>query len=170
MPDHQPPRADSRRKASLAAALRRVPFLMGIAFRLWRLRMPRFTAGVVGVIVNDAGRVLVLEHVFHIEKPWGLPGGWLNRREDPENALARELMEELGLPVVIDRFLLAVVTPERAHLDFAYQGRPRGAVSHLSAEILDYVWADPADLPPLVSFHQRAIEAAFPALAREACR
>lgn len=159
--------ANGRLKTRFAAVLRRIPALMNAAQFMWRLRMPRFTGGVIGVVVSDAGEVLLLQHVFHIEHPWGLPGGWLNRREDPEAALIRELAEEIGLPIAIERHLLTVADPRHAHLDFAYLCQPLGEVSHLSAEIIDYAWCALPDLPPLVPFHQRAVEAAFPeAMAR----
>lgn len=157
----QLPGANGQVKAALATVLRRAPALVGVVSLLWRLRMPRFTAGVVGVIVDDAGRILLLEHVFHVQEPWGLPGGWLNRRESPELALARELREEIGLDITVTRHLMTLVSPNRSHLDFAYLGQPCGEVRHLSAEILDYTWADPSALPPLHPVHQRAVDAAF---------
>ena len=164
----QPPGANSRLKAGLAAALRRVPFVVDVVVWLWRLCAPRFTAGVVGVIVNEAGQILLVEHVFHAEKPWGLPGGWVGRRENPDAALVRELVEEVGMPISIERHLLTVSHPSKTHLDIAYLCRPRGEVCRLNHEILSYTWADPADMPPMYPFHRQAVEAAFSELAREA--
>jgi 8-oxo-dGTP diphosphatase len=163
----QPPGANGRLKIGLAAALRRVPFVVDVVVWFWRLGAPRFTAGVVGVIVNEAGQVLLVEHVFHAEKPWGLPGGWVGRRENPDAALARELMEEIGMPVSIERHLLTASHPTKTHLDFAYLCRPRGGVRHLSHELLSYTWTDPANLPPMYPFHRDAVEAAFPKLVHE---
>lgn len=164
MTSNQLPDANGRRKARLAAFLRRVPFVVTLGSRLWRLRVPHFTAGVVGVVVNDAGRILLLEHVFHAEHPWGLPGGWLDRRENPDDALVRELREETGLAVAVERHLLARVHPHQVHLDFAYLCRPHGEVCHLnlSREILSYAWVAPPDLPPLYPFHAAAVNTAFP--------
>ncbi|MCZ7543666.1 MAG: NUDIX hydrolase [Anaerolineae bacterium] len=168
MSDHGLPSANGRLKTKVAAVLRRAPFLLEVAARLWRVHIPRFTAGVAGVIVNEAGAILLVEHVFHVEYPWGLPGGWVGRREDPRDALVRELMEELRLPVGINRLLFAAADPERNHLDFAYRGRPEGEIRRLSSEILEFGWFDPAELPRLSTFHQLAVEAAFPELAGEA--
>jgi ADP-ribose pyrophosphatase YjhB (NUDIX family) len=149
-------------KTRLAALLRRVPPLVWLTVRLWRLSLPRYTAGVVGVVIDDAGRVLILEHVFHFEQPWGLPGGWLSRREDPETGMTRELIEELGLPVKVERLLLARAHPHRSHLDFAYLCRARGPIAHLSSEILDFGWFDPSELPSLYQFQHDAVAAVFP--------
>jgi ADP-ribose pyrophosphatase YjhB (NUDIX family) len=137
-----------------------MPFLI----HLWRLQLPRFTVGVVGVVGNDQGQVLLLEHVFHLDKPWGLPGGWIDKHETPDTAVAREILEETGLFVSVTRQLLATTNPRMTHLDFAYFCRPQSAVTHLSGEILAYTWADPSDMPPVPKFHRWAIEAALPDL------
>ncbi|MCD4687245.1 MAG: NUDIX hydrolase, partial [Anaerolineae bacterium] len=61
---------------------------------------PRFSIGVVGILLDDAGeRVLLLKHVFHHPYPWGLPGGWIERGEDPAVCIVRELREETTLRV-----------------------------------------------------------------------
>ncbi|MBN1285997.1 MAG: NUDIX hydrolase [Anaerolineae bacterium] len=155
------PGADSKYKVRTAALLRRVPLLLDLVMWLVRrLRLPRFTAGVAGVVVNDEGRVLLLEHVYHVEHPWGLPGGWIDRHEDPDAALIRELMEETGLRISIERPLLTRVHSTRAHFDFVFLCRPHGDVQHLNGEILSYTWADPLNLPRVCKFHAQAITAA----------
>ncbi|MBZ0287924.1 MAG: NUDIX hydrolase, partial [Anaerolineae bacterium] len=79
----------------VAMTIRRAPWLAITARALWRIRQARFSAGVVGVVFNDAGDVLLVEHVFHPYTPWGLPGGWVDHREDPARTLEREMREEL---------------------------------------------------------------------------
>ena len=125
--------------------------------------MPRFTAGVVGVVVNEAGKILLLEHDFHTIYPWGLPGGWIDRRENPGDAAVREVMEETRLSVVAERPLVVRSNPHRSHLDFAYLCRLNGSgdVNYLSYEILSAAWIDPSQLPPMAPFHRQAVEAAL---------
>ena len=67
---------------------------------------PRNQVGVYGVIFNDAGQVLMLEHVFRPSYPWGLPGGWVSRGENPADAIRREIIEELNLNVKVKKLLL----------------------------------------------------------------
>ncbi len=155
----------SGNKNKIAALVRRVPFLLEIGVRLWRLRIPCFTAGVVGVVVNAQGDVLLLEHVYHPKYAWGLPGGWIDRRENPDDAVMREVMEETGLLIAVERPLVTRANPYRPHLDFAYLCHPHKSaqVRHLSGEILAYRWVDPmSGLPPMDPFHLQALQTAFP--------
>lgn len=144
----------------VAQFLRRYPWIVPFALRIWRLGRPRFTAGVVGVVTNDAGEVLVVEHVFHPKIPWGLPGGWVDRAERLDETLARELREELSLPVTVGRTLLVELNPKhRYHMDIAFHCTPQGEVGAVSNELLGYAWHAPATLPDIPPFHRRAIEA-----------
>src|SRR5438552_2393758 len=67
--------------------------------RRWLTRrlQPHFTVSAAGVITNDRGEVLLLNHVLRPVSGWGLPGGFLNAGEQPEAAFAREIREETGL-------------------------------------------------------------------------
>lgn len=57
----------------------------------------RFTVTAGAVIFNDAGEVLLLKHRFRAGSGWGIPGGFLENGEHPEQALRREMREEVGL-------------------------------------------------------------------------
>jgi 8-oxo-dGTP pyrophosphatase MutT (NUDIX family) len=57
--------------------------------------VPAFPVSVKGVLVRD-GRVLLLKNE---REEWELPGGKLERGEDPPACVAREITEETGLPV-----------------------------------------------------------------------
>jgi ADP-ribose pyrophosphatase YjhB (NUDIX family) len=127
-----------------------------------RLVQPHFTVGVVGVLLDDSGeRVLLVEHVFHSKHPWGLPGGWINRDEDPAQTVEREFFEETGLrvravrPLVVER-----ASGMRRHIDMIFlcvlDGEQQAI--RLSNELLGYRWVPLDDLPPLVAFQRRVIE------------
>ncbi len=55
-----------------------------------------FPVSVKGVVVRD-GRVLLLKNE---REEWELPGGKLELGESPEACVAREITEEIGLPVI----------------------------------------------------------------------
>lgn len=61
----------------------------------------KFLVGVVGVVLNDAGQILLLKHTYREKYPWGLPSGWLKRGEQPMEALQREIKEETGMRVEV---------------------------------------------------------------------
>ena len=133
---------------------------------LWRrLRQPWITVGTLGAVFDDQGRLLIVEHVFHPGCPWGLPGGWMNRDEDPAETIRRELHEETGLKVTIEQILIVQRTPElRAHLDVAILCRAVSGPVTLSSELLAYRWCDPTDtasLPKLIAFHRQVIATAL---------
>jgi len=154
-------RAEGRRwHRRIAGLVQRHPWAARLVQRVYGLVQPRFTVGVVGVLVDPAGQVLLVEHVLHAHKPWGLPGGWLARGEDPAQTAEREFFEETGLRVRAVRPLLIERAPDmRAHMDVVYlcelDGHPQAI--RLSHELLGYRWAPRNALPPLVAFHEKAI-------------
>jgi 8-oxo-dGTP diphosphatase len=153
-------------RRNLATFIRRIPTLMLIPYYTYRLFQPKYSIGVVGVIMNDAHEILIVEHVFHPRRPWGLPGGWINFNEDPAEAVAREIREELGLTVAVNKLLLMVRT-QFNHLDIAYLCLPQGEIGNISYELLGYRWCKRQDLPLLHRFHADAVEVAFAILDKE---
>ncbi|MDI9634502.1 NUDIX hydrolase [Geitlerinema splendidum] len=152
-----------KHKQTVAALIRKVPALFSIAQTGYRLTRPRFSAGVVGVVINQAGQILIVEHVFHPRTAWGLPGGWVEWNELPSDTLLREMREELALEVEVGP-IVALKRGIMMHLDFAYLCRPLGAVGRLSSELLDYRWEAIDSLPRLHPFHRYAVDCAFKTL------
>jgi putative (di)nucleoside polyphosphate hydrolase len=56
-----------------------------------------FRAGVGALVVDDAGRILVLRRKTAPDRAWQLPQGGIGFAETPLDALYRELAEETGL-------------------------------------------------------------------------
>ena len=148
-------------KHRLANLLSHIPQLTKLAVKIFRLTRPRFTSGVVGVVFNAQGELLIVKHVFHPEHPWGLPGGWQEAREMPVQTVQRELKEELSLEVDVRYPLLIENWKNRRHLDIAYLCTAKNDVQGLCAELTDYQWCRPEERPALYPFHERAIQAAL---------
>ena len=72
------------------------PVLRHIAQPFWRLTRGQ-TLGVRGVVRNERGHVLLVRHSY--APGWLFPGGGVERSETLEQALAREMSEEVGVTV-----------------------------------------------------------------------
>jgi len=141
-------------KPLVARLYRRLPLPYRLEKWLIRRLTPTFLVGVAGVVRDERGQILLLEHVFHRYYVWGLPGGWVGRDESPAAALRREIREETGLEVEIVALLAVESDRDPSRLQIGYLCRPLGQVTHLNREILSAHWRPPADLPgPLPPFH-----------------
>ncbi len=153
-------------KRQIAGLIQRAPWLWQFGQMVYRVWQPWVTIGAVGAVMNAQGQLLIVEHVFHPKLPWGLPGGWMGRNEEPQETVTREILEETALRVEIIKPLLITQAPSlKRHLDVAYLCRlpldsPDNAI-HLSGELLDYQWCDPKNLPPMAIFHRRVVKAAI---------
>lgn len=110
---------------------------------------PRFLIGVVALIRDDAGRILVLEHTYRRQYPWGLPGGYLQAREDPAQGLVREVREETGLIVQVDRLLNAELFASD-QLDLLFAVTVLSGAQQTSPEVRDWRYVSPAELSQIL--------------------
>ena len=123
---------------------------------------PRFTVTVGVVVCDDEGRVLLLKHVFRIGSGWGIPGGFIERGEQPEEGLRRELREEAGLDIEDVELLFARTLKRPQQVELIYRCRASGMVTAQSFEIKTAKWFAPDALPPgLPSDQQNAIRRAI---------
>ncbi len=91
--------------------------LFGVAVRLGA---PRHRVGVLALVRDPEGRLLLAEHTFRPWNPWGLLGGWMEPGEAPHLAIRRELVEEIG-PTVDIRVARLLWADQHGH-----RGEPAG--------------------------------------------
>jgi 8-oxo-dGTP diphosphatase len=122
----------------------------------------KFVVGVTGVLVDGEGRVLLQRHRFWRPGSWGLPGGYAEHGETLEQALQREVREESGYEIEVDR-LIHVVSGYRLRLEAAFQGRIVGGTLRVDPkEVLEARFFAPAELPPgLLATHRELIATAL---------
>lgn len=162
------PKPESRFKRRLALWLQRFAPLRWVLRMVVTMTVRRHRIGAVGVIVNNQGQVLLAEHVFRPRHPWGLPGGWLKKGEDPAAAVKREIEEELGLKVDVGRLLMCepqvnVSGVNAMHsLSLAFICKPLNEIETIkSFEILNVKWVDPTAIQQELSpIEQKAIVSA----------
>lgn len=119
-----------------------------------------FKPCVVGIISAGDQILLTRRSIRPFRGYWDIPGGFLIAGEHPEVGLARELREELGLEVVVDRFLGFYVDKydSRQGADFVlnlfFLVVPVGdAVPQISSdEVSDIRWFANTDLPEQLAF------------------
>jgi ADP-ribose pyrophosphatase YjhB (NUDIX family) len=116
---------------------------------LIRIKEDEFLIGLTGVILNKKNEVLVVNHTYRDGKRWSLPGGYIKGKEHPREGLAREIEEETGLIVQVDRELKIRTDRETARLDISLLGHLVGGKFRPSAEVSDAKFAKFSDLPLL---------------------
>lgn len=74
---------------------------------------PVFVNATCAIILDDAGKVL-LQRRGQAEKSgsWSLPGGVMEIGERPQETIVREVLEETGLEVDVEKFLGVYTSPE----------------------------------------------------------
>jgi 8-oxo-dGTP diphosphatase len=106
---------------------------------------------VAGLIIGDDGRVLITQRRADQAMPlqWEFPGGKIEPGESPEQALVRELREELGVEAAVGRVwdVLFHAYPDFDLLMLVYACRlEKGAVPR-PVEVADLVWVRCDELP-----------------------
>ncbi len=119
--------------------------------RIIRTIFPKFTAGVAGCVTDPDGRILLVTHSY--ADGWGLPGGLMDRGEEPAATLMRELVEEVGLHLDLEEPGLGVKTPGRKHFNILFRAEidheTAASLSSRSPEITGVGFHPPDDLPEL---------------------
>lgn len=119
------------------------------------LTHPRFTVTAGAVVVDEHQRVLLLHHRFRGGSGWGIPGGFLQPRENPEAAVRRELREEISLE--LDNLEIAFIhtLKEYKQIEVVFRATPQSAFQICSAEISRAEWFALDALPAGLSEYQR---------------
>jgi 8-oxo-dGTP diphosphatase len=112
-----------------------------------------FSVAAYAVVRNERGEVLLTRRRDGDE--WVLPGGSMERRESPWDAVVRETREETGLEIEIERLVGVYAKRQEADLVFAFSALIRGGRMRASDE-RDRVRFFSADaLPPELSERDR---------------
>lgn len=136
-----------------------------LQWRLLWLWNAKFMIGVVAVIRNEDGHVLILKHRLWPEgRQWGLPTGYAKKSETFEETVAREVREETELKVRATR-LLELKSGYRLRAEVAFEAEFLGGTLRVNPmEILEGGWFPPDALPTgLQENHRRLIEQTIPA-------
>lgn len=110
---------------------------------------PRHSVSVAGVIVDDAGRALLVRR--RDNGHWEPPGGVLELDEDIEDGLRREVYEETGLFVQPSALTGVYKNIDRGIVALVFRCRVSGGALTLSDETAELRWATAAEAVSLTS-------------------
>lgn len=118
----------------------------------------------VGVIFNALGHILVALRPSHKLQGglWEFPGGKIEPSETAEQALKREVLEEVGIHIIAAQPLLQCTHTYKHHrvqlhvfkID-EFEGTPQG----LEGQIIDWVSIEKLQQLPLLSANHPIVEA-----------
>lgn len=120
-----------------------------------RISQSKFTVSVGAVVLNENREILLLDHVFRPKSGWGIPGGFMNHREQPHEAVKREIFEETGLE--IEEVQMMWMRTLNRHIEIIFRAVGKGTAKVTSREINRLGWFKFEEMPPEMSKGQREI-------------
>ena len=128
-------------------------WLQGVLSRIIR---PLFQVFAAAVILDQDKNIFLVKSTYQRFHPWGLPGGSLEYGEHPEKAVIREVLEETGLHVCIERLLLVNSwLPDRVGL--YYLCKIIDGTFNPSDEVSEFAYFSPDNLPDVRSLDRDMI-------------
>src|SRR5215471_6722966 len=141
----------------LGGIWRRLP--AAVRRRAAKTGQTRFTVTVAAMLFDHEGRILLLEHVFRADRGWGVPGGFVVKGEQPEEALRRELREEVSIELDDVKLLFTRTLVGLKQVEIYYCARVIGDPKPSSFEIKTARWFPIQELPSSLSQDQRKLVA-----------
>ncbi|MEU3693719.1 NUDIX hydrolase [Streptomyces narbonensis] len=100
--------------------------------------MPLHSVSVAGVVVREDGRILAIRRADN--GTWEPPGGVLELHEHPEQGAAREVLEETGMHVEVERLTGVYKNMTRGVVALVFRCRPTGGEEGTSEESTAVDW------------------------------
>ncbi|MDT0493375.1 NUDIX domain-containing protein [Streptomyces sp. NPDC012600] len=105
---------------------------------------PLHSVSVAGVVVREDGRVLAIKRADN--GAWEPPGGVLELAEAPEDGVRREVYEETGIKVQVDRLTGVYKNTSRGIVALVFRCRAEGGHEQLSDEAVAVEWLSPGEV------------------------
>jgi ADP-ribose pyrophosphatase YjhB (NUDIX family) len=99
---------------------------------------PKHSVSVAGIVVRDDGRVLVIKRDDNGH--WEAPGGVLELDESFEAGVRREVLEETGLKVIVERLTGVYKNMEHGIVALVYRCRPVDGEPRTTEEAREIRW------------------------------
>jgi 8-oxo-dGTP diphosphatase len=105
---------------------------------------PKHSVSVAGIVVRDDGRVLVIKRDDNGH--WEAPGGVLELDESFEAGVQREVLEETGLEVAVERLTGVYKNLSHGIVALVYRCRPVGGEPRATEEARQISWMTKAEV------------------------
>ncbi len=105
---------------------------------------PLHSVSVAGVVVREDGRVLTIRRADN--GTWEPPGGVLELAEAPEDGVRREVYEETGIKVQVDRLTGVYKNTTRGIVALVFRCHAEGGQEQLSDESTAVEWLTPTEV------------------------
>lgn len=105
---------------------------------------PLHSVSVAGAVIRDDGRFLAIRR--RDNGTWELPGGVLELDETPEDGVVREVREETGVLVKVDRLTGVYKNMARGIVALVFRCHPAGGREHPSSESTAVAWLTPEEV------------------------
>lgn len=140
---------------TLMSIWRRMP--MWIHVFATRITQPKFNAGVSALVFDEMGRVLLFKHTYR-KYEWGIPGGSLEYREQPFDAVVREFYEETSMKIEVKKLLKVSSAKEFPHLGITYLCKITSGEFKSSHEISEMKYFHLNELPIMLTAEKELIQ------------
>ncbi|MDN5915474.1 MAG: NUDIX hydrolase [Pseudonocardia sp.] len=105
---------------------------------------PKHSVSVAGIVVRNDGRILVIQRRDNAH--WEPPGGVLELGETFEQGVRREVAEETGIDVEVERLTGAYKNLRRGVVALVFRCRPTGGEATTSDESSRVDWLTPDEI------------------------
>ncbi len=109
---------------------------------------PKHSVSVAGAVVREDGRVLAIQRRDNAK--WEPPGGVLELEESIEDGLRREILEETGLEVEVDRLTGVYKNLDRGIIALFFRCHPGSGSPSQTREASDVRWVDSTEIAQLM--------------------
>ncbi|MGA5869473.1 NUDIX hydrolase [Streptomyces cinereoruber] len=105
---------------------------------------PLHSVSVAGAVVREDGRLLAIRRADN--GTWELPGGVLELDETPQGGVVREVLEETGVRVEVERLTGVYKNLARGIVALVFRCRPVGGDVRVSDEASAVEWLTPGEV------------------------
>jgi 8-oxo-dGTP diphosphatase len=110
---------------------------------------PKHSVSVAGIVVDDQNRVLLIQR--RDNGHWEPPGGVLELDETLEEGVKREVLEETGVHVEVDRLTGVYKNLRRGIVALVFRCAPSAGRPQETAESATVKWVDLSDIDSMMS-------------------